>query len=840
MPIITDEWNTSNNIEAEGFVPRRKKASATFDTAPTPDRMPDEDDGDEQGQEQAGDLPMTETQFMYLMKSAYAQGTAYQTSILQPRWASAYNAWNNKHNADSKYNQTRFRGRTKLFRPKTRATARKKAADAAAALFSTAEVVIVAPQNPRDKEQAASAAVNHELINYRMDRSSETAGIPWFMISMGAHMTAQLTGLCISKQYWEYKTIEVEEEVEEDVTLPIGPGGAMVKLGTTTKTMTRRKIVRDRPRIHLLPPEDVIRDPSASWEDQAQDSSYIILRFPMSVSEARAFVENSNPRSVVQFHELSPADLSGASGTGRGDSTGSSATRRARENSGNDRLEDNSVDAEYQTVWLHENFLRIEGTDYVFWTIGTNKLISNIVKVEDAYPERHGARPIVIGYASLEPFKIDPMSPIESWQPLQAEINDIVNLRLDSVKQTISPLAIVRRGKSVDIRAIQNRSPDSVAYVQDKDDLTFDRPGDVGQSAYVEMERLNADFDDQAGNFSIGSVQSNRQLGDTVGGMKMMGATANAMGEFDLRIWIETWVEPVLRSVVALEQYYESDETIIALAADKAKLMQRFGVSKVTDELLSKQLTLTVNIGLGASDPMLGLDKFAKATQVVGGIVGEAIQTRINQDAVINEVFGKAGYKDAAERFFKPEGQDDPRIKEAQQVIQKMQQANDEAEAALKEKSAEREADKEIAKMKIFGDIIKQMMSQQAQPPQVDPVTGMMLPPPPPMTPQIEAMLAQLLDMSGQKNDQVMQAIQQSNQMMAQALGQLVQFMQQGFAQVQGQTASTAAGVERTAQAQMASINRMLEVLSAPKKIVRGADGFASHVVVDQPSPMGF
>ena len=66
------------------------------------------------------------------------------------------------------------------------------------------------------------------------------------------------------------------------------------------------------------------------------------------------------------------------------------------------------------------------------------------------------------------------------------------------------------------------------------------------------MERLNADFDDLAGNFSIGSVQTNRSLGETVGGMKMMTSNANAAGEFDLRIFVETWVEPTLRQIVKL------------------------------------------------------------------------------------------------------------------------------------------------------------------------------------------------------------------------------------------------------------------------------------------------
>jgi len=726
MAVLKDElWDTNNNREAEGQSPWRGSKrdidiSESFEGPEEEAMEAGEGEAEEETEGESTELPFNEDQLMNLMRSAYAQGTSHQQSILQPRWQRSYNSWNNQHNTDSKYSSVRFRGRSHLYRPKTRATVRKKSAEAAAAMFSTSDAIIISAANPSDKVQQASAAVQQELINYRLDRSNENAGIPWFMICMGAHLTAQLTAITISKQFWEYKTVETTRTVivEEPMTLPAAaPGLEPVMLGYIQKEqqVTETRVVRDRPRVMLFPPEDCIRDPAAAWEDQAQGSAYLILRHPMPLTEARAFLEQTNPRSAQQFLPLDDATLAAAAGKGKSDSTGAAATRRARDHGGDDRYASGSVDKEFDTVWLHENFLKIEGDDYVFWTLGTEKLISNVVKVEEAYPEQGGARPVTIGVSVLDPFKVDPMAPVESWQPMQQEMNDLVNLRLDTLKQSIAPLAKVRRGRAVDVKAIQNRSPDTVVYVQEHTDIEFDRPGDVSQASYAEMEKLNADFDDQAGNFSIGSVQTNRQLGETVGGMKMMSSNANALGEFDLRVWIETWVEPVLRQLVKLEQYYESDEIVLAIAGDKAKIRQKFGIDQVTDDLLTQQVTLTVNVGIGAADPMLSLDKFAKATQIVGGIVGQALQQRIKQDAVIDEVYGKAGYKNASERFFLPMPQEDPRLTEAQQVIQQLQGALEEAQKALEDKAEEQKTKKDVAKINALAGLAKQEMSQQQQ-----------------------------------------------------------------------------------------------------------------------------
>ena len=82
-----------------------------------------------------------------------------------------------------------------------------------------------------------------------------------------------------------------------------------------------------------------------------------------------------------------------------------------------------------------------------------------------------------------------------------------------------------------------------------ENDLQVQETQDVTVSSQAEQDRLNLDFDDVAGAFSGSSVQSNRNLNETVGGMNNFTASANKVENYHLRTWIETWAEPVLRQV---------------------------------------------------------------------------------------------------------------------------------------------------------------------------------------------------------------------------------------------------------------------------------------------------
>jgi hypothetical protein len=677
--MIIEEWDTANNKRTmAGGEPVPEEKEGEGEHAPgTIERIP------------YGNEPERPKNLEGLVRSAHQQGSSYQQKVLQPKWRASYAAFNNQHFAGSKYLTPRYKGRTHLFRPKTRSAVRRKSAEAAMSLFQTNDVVEVAPGNDADPNQVASASVNKELLNYRLTTAAENAGIPWFLVSMGAHQTAQICGIVISKQSWQYtEKIVGEEEVEYQ-----NPDGTI-----SVEIEPIRQIVKDRPRVDLYPPEDVIRDPSANWLNQAQDSSYLILKNPMSLSDAREFLKQVDKDGKPMFEAVDDGVLAAAANVKNDQGGTSDQTRRSRETGGYDRYHDDNVAKEFQTVWLHENFFRCDGEDWHFWTLGVDKIVSPVRPVIKVYPEQGGARPVTIGVGSLDAFKIDPMSSVEAWSPVQQEINDVVNLRLEVMKQTVSPVTKVRMGRNIDLKQVQNRSPDSVIMVQDKDDVDFDRPGSVGQEAFIEMERLNVDFDELAGTFSSGSVQSNGMINKTATGIQAVSSSANAMGEFDLRVWVETWVEDCLRQVMKLEQFFEADDKVLAIAGDKAQLRQKFGQDEVTDQLLTQQVTLRINIGIGASDPMIRLQKLGGAFEMMAKMMPTAMQ-RVRQDPLIDEIFGAAGYKDAAERFFYPGDDMDPRIQDMGKQIQAL-------EGEVQDKQADRDSKEKIAQTGAVANIV--------------------------------------------------------------------------------------------------------------------------------------
>jgi hypothetical protein len=418
----------------------------------------------------------------------------------------------------------------------------------------------------------------------------------------------------------------------------------------------KTRVVEDRPDIALFPPENVIFDPNCDWADPAQSAQYLRIAHPMAPDEAWLMVSRAQGEGKkIPFLDTSIDVFRSAASPTSGPSD-SIASRVAR-NQGTDPVM--MVSGTFGRVWLYEWYLRIAGKDYTFWTLGVSRMLSKPVQTADAYPEQGGARPVVIGLGAIEAFRPYPMSPVEAWQPLQLELNDQVNLRLDHLKQCVSPPAMIKRGADVDLKAVQKRGADRIIMITNQGDVEWAQIPDIPQSAAQQDAQLNSDFDSLAGVMNMGTVQTNRQLNETVGGMNLLAGDASSTSEFDLSVETETWVGPVLNQIMKLEEYYESDETVLAIAGEKARLFERFGMSEITDNLLMAQTSLTIKVGVGAANlPMQRLQKFQMAAQTVGQllqpfVVAGVIKPPIpNVEEIINTVFGAAGFRDGGDRFF--------------------------------------------------------------------------------------------------------------------------------------------------------------------------------------------
>lgn len=575
----------------------------------------------QQGVTDGTSAPYDPQAWLRLATEAFTGSTNYFDAGIRKRLIDDLRQFQGEHPTGSKYLADAYRARHKFFRPKTRAAVRKNEAIAAEALFSTTDVISIKPMDEDDPAEVASAEVQKELLQYRLTKT-----IPWFLLAMGGYQDAQVQGLVCSYQHWDPK--------------------------------------RDAPFVKLRPLENIRFDPSAEWYDPVRTSPYFIDMIPMYVKDVLARMNNVDPvTQQPKWTPASPQELLKAS------VSYSNIVQLQREGRLDPRNAASSITA-YTVVWVHRNILEIDGQDYVFHTLGTVMMLDQPRPIAQVY--FHGQRPYVVGFSMVETHRPFPGGPVRLGKDTQGEINEVANQRLDNVSFAMNKRWLVRRNAQVDLRSIQRNVPSSATFVSDieKDVKVLDTP-DVTASAYQEQDRLNLDFDELMGSFSQSSVQSNRKLNETVGGMNILTKDASQIAGYQLRTWIETWVEPVLRQLVMLEQRYETDTVVLALAGKRANLMQRFGINELTDDLLMRELTLNVNVGIGAVNPHDKLTNFVQGLTSLKELLADGTLEKYGAAVaeIIKEVFGNLGYKDG-KRFFP--GNMDPSLQAAQATIQQL------------------------------------------------------------------------------------------------------------------------------------------------------------------------
>jgi hypothetical protein len=577
-------------------------------------------------------MALDSTTALKLAQEAYQSSTSYFDASIRKQVESDIRQFQGQHPTGSKYHSDAYRARSRLFRPKTRSAVRKHEAIAAEAFFSTRDVLNVEPQDQSDDVQVAGADLMREIVQYRLSKT-----IPWFLTLMGAYQDAQTVGLVCSYQHWVFD---------------------------------KRK-GKDQPAIALRPIENIRFDPGADWMDPVNTSPYLIDMIPMYVKDVRARMKAADVKTgEAKWKTLEESALLKAV-RGYSDST-----RLTREQGRTDSKDSASTVTAYSIVWVHKNIVEHDGVDYCYYTLGDQEMLSDPKPLSDQY--WHGKRPYVIGYCVVETHKNYPSGPVRLTKDTQAEINDLANLRQDNLRLVLNKRYLVQRGKQVDLRSLTKNVAGSVTLVNDiEKDVKELQFSDVTASSYREQENLNLDFDEAAGNFSQSSVQSNRRLGETVGGLNLLTTDANQVSGYQLRTFVETWVEPVLRQLVLLEQHYETDEVVLNLAGQRADVFQRFGQDVSLDSLLEHELTLSVSVGMGATNPQEKVNRFLTAIRALKEILagGDLQQYGLKVQEVAKEIFGNLGYRDGSR--FMDMSKEDPRLAQVMQQMQQLQAALD-------------------------------------------------------------------------------------------------------------------------------------------------------------------
>jgi hypothetical protein len=478
---------------------------------------------------------LEDDKFLNLSIQAFEASDKFFNSSIRPTLDDSTKAYKNEHSSRSAYGFDGNPENNSIYRPKTRSILTKQDAACAAAFFSNLDVVSIEPENPSDKGEALSAAIVKALLNYRL-----TKFIPWYQICLGGFKDAKLQGLVIGHVFWDIKR-RFDGKIKE------------------------------KPMVELIPLENFRFDPNADWTDIVNGSPYLIVLQPTYIGEVLDTLESGMFNGCPIAEGITDADITASF------SKDNATTQKVR-NNGQDPLDGSGQGAkpnEYQSVLIQFHIHRISGEDWIWYTLNNTKLLTKPVPLEDVY--FHGKRPFVVGSYDVEPHTAYVTPFPEVLRPTQEEMNILANQRRTNVdmamnrKWRVDPQASDR----FDPNALLSNESGSIIFAKENEISPLDQP-DVTSSSFQEQVLLDKDFDDLAGNFNPQQPLTQRTQTDGHRTNQMLNASANMTLEAMLKCYTQTFVEPVLRMLVLLEQFYETDEVIIGLAGQKAGLFQKF------------------------------------------------------------------------------------------------------------------------------------------------------------------------------------------------------------------------------------------------------------------------
>ena len=160
--------------------------------------------------------------------------------------------------------------------------------------------------------------------------------------------------------------------------------------------------VKDTPVIELISPENIRIDAASDWADPIKSTPYIIHMIPMYLQDIREKMDDGEWLEVTDGELISTAD----------ENETDNATRLVRDEPRMDPKENESSSSDLQDfwiIWVHKNIVRVGGTDYCYYTAGSDFMLTDPVPLKEMYPWlRNGERPYVMGCVNLEAHKVYP------------------------------------------------------------------------------------------------------------------------------------------------------------------------------------------------------------------------------------------------------------------------------------------------------------------------------------------------------------------------------------------------------------------------------------------------
>lgn len=588
-------------------------------------------------------------QWTEFAQRAHQTGKDWFEASISAQVAAGYAHFQSRHAPGSKYYHEYYKLRSQVFRPKSRSLVRRGEAATAVAFFSTEDLLTTDSWDDANPDQADAAEVAKYLIQYRLERT-----LPWFQTLIGAAQEAYVTGRPIAHLHWKYRTRLTEQLVEDED-------------GNLTREEVE-EVITDRPAVDLVPIENLILDPACDWRDPINSSPYLIFRMPMYVGDVKAMIEEKNAEyeGLWYFENVTDASWWTFSGNDH------DSVRTSRQTGQADVYDARKGAPDLEIVWIHRVFMRVKGIDYVYDMIDTRAMLSVPRPVSEVYPhldEDGMSRPFVMGTCAIEAHKAYPTAPVMMVAETQKELNELANLRIDGIRNATLGRWLARRGGSIDIETLKYGVANSVITTEDVTrDLRELKQQDLPASVFAEADRVNVEFDELAGNFSAASVGTNRQLNETVGGMNLLSGDADKVKELEIRTFTETFVEPLINQLYALEQMYETDEQLLNDVVVRSGL----SLERVLD-LLALKVRVRTSVGMGATSPEKRIARISMGVTTVAQLAPEQAPG-VNGGEIVKEVFGALGFRNGSRFYNTGKEGGDPEKEALQQRVAQLEQ----------------------------------------------------------------------------------------------------------------------------------------------------------------------
>lgn len=475
-----------------------------------------------------------------------------------------------------------------------------------------------------------------------------------------------------------------------------GPGGAGPAAPWKPPKAPKKNILVDKPVVELIPVENLRIDPGSDWIDPINSSPYVIQLMPMYVQDVRDRIDEGHWLHVSDGDLLAAVDA------------GPDSTRQAREKGRSDKYEAGSREvSDYEMVWVQRHIHKKKRVDWEFYTLGDIAMLSEPQPLKKTV--RHGKRPYIMGCCILETHRIYPSGIATLGKTLAEETNEVTNQRLDNIKFVLNKKWFVKRGKEADVPGLLRNVPGGVVMLDDPEkDVREINWQDVTGSSFEEQTRLGQEFNELLGNFDpVSTMQISANT--PARNMDMLSKSSGTLTEYTLRTYVETFVQPVMRQLLLLEQHYETDQVVYSIAAKQSQFFKKYGMTPDMDSVLEAELTLNVNVGMGATDPQMKLQKFMIAMSSYIKMLKESIGLGMDMKEIGKEVFGHLGYSDGS-RFF---GQGDPEKSQMQAQIQQLTQQSQELMRQLKDKMGVAQVGLEKTKLSVKGGFEKQKLHEE-------------------------------------------------------------------------------------------------------------------------------